>query len=38
VSKPLDNQNKTAPSNAVAKTEPVKKIQPVVEEDEDDIL
>jgi len=42
VSKPLDNQNKTTPSNVagstVAKTTPVKKVQPVVEEDEDDIL
>jgi len=38
VSKPLDSQNKTVSSNAVAKTEPVKKVQPVVEEDEDDIL
>ena len=38
VSKPLDNQNKATPSNVVAKTAPVKKVQPVVEEDEDDIL
>jgi hypothetical protein len=38
VSKPLDNQNKTTSSNVVVKTAPVKKIQPVVEEDEDDIL
>ena len=42
VSKPLDNQNKATPSNAadstVAKAVPVKKVQPVVEEDEDDIL
>ena len=38
VSKPLDNQNKTAASAPAAKTAPVKKAQPVVEEDEDDIL
>ena len=38
VSKPLDNQNKTTPSQPVVKTAPVKKAQPVVEEDEDDIL
>ena len=39
VSKPLDNQNKPTATNAVAtKTAPVKKVQPVVEEDEDDIL
>jgi hypothetical protein len=38
VSKPLDNQNKTTASQPVAKTAPVKKAQPVVEEDEDDIL
>jgi len=46
ISKPLDNQNKTTPSNVVgsavdntvAKTVPVKKVQPAVEEDEDDIL
>jgi len=42
VSKPFDNQNKTTPTNTsdstVAKTAPVKKVQPVVEEDEDDIL
>jgi len=42
VSKPLDNQNKATPSNTagntVAKAVPVKKVQPVVEEDEDDIL
>ena len=39
VSKPLDNQNKTTPSAPpVAKTAPVKKVQPVIEEDEDDIL
>jgi uncharacterized protein (DUF736 family) len=50
VSKPLDSQNKATSSNTVsntavdtavdtvAKAVPVKKIQPVVEEDEDDIL
>jgi len=38
VSKPIDNQNKTTASQSVAKTAPVKKAQPVVEEDEDDIL
>lgn len=38
VSKPLDNQSKTVASTPVAKTTPVKKAQPVVEEDEDDIL
>ena len=38
VSKPLDNQNKTTASAQVAKAAPVKKAQPVVEEDEDDIL
>ena len=38
VSKPLDNQNKSATTNAVTKTAPAKKIQQVVEEDEDDIL
>jgi len=38
VSKPLDNQNKTTASQSVAKTAPVNKAQPVVEEDEDDIL
>ena len=38
VSKPLDNQNKTTASAPLAKTAPVKKVQPVVEEDEDDIL
>jgi hypothetical protein len=38
VSKPLDNQNKTTSSVPAAKTAPVKKVQPVVEEDEDDIL
>jgi uncharacterized protein (DUF736 family) len=39
VSKPLDNQNKTTTSaQPAAKTAPAKKVQPVVEEDEDDIL
>lgn len=46
VSKPLDSQNKATSSNTVsntagdtvAKTAPVKKNQPLVEEDEDDIL
>jgi len=46
VSKPLENQNKSTPSNTVdntssdtvAKAVPVKKVQPVVEEDQDDIL
>jgi hypothetical protein len=41
VSKPLDNQNKTTPSaqsTPTAKTAPTKKVQSVVEEDEDDIL
>ena len=38
VSKPLDSQNKTTASEPAAKTAPVKKAQPVVEEDEDDIL
>jgi uncharacterized protein (DUF736 family) len=38
VSKPLDNQNKTVTSKPEAKSVPVKKTQPVVEEDEDDIL
>jgi uncharacterized protein (DUF736 family) len=46
VSKPLDSQNKATSSNTVsntavdtvAKAVPVKKVQPVVEEDEDDIL
>ena len=38
VSKPLDNQNKTAVSTQAPKTAPVKKAQPVVQEDEDDIL
>jgi hypothetical protein len=38
VSKPLDNQNKATASKPVAKTVPVKKAQPVIEEDEDDIL
>ena len=46
VSRPLDNQNKATPSNTVdntaintvAKAVPVKKVQPVVEEDEDDVL
>jgi len=38
VSKPLDNQNKTTTSTSVAKTTPTKKVQQVVQEDEDDIL
>jgi uncharacterized protein (DUF736 family) len=43
VSKPLDNQNKTAASASVVKTAPVKtaqvkKAEPIIEEDEDDIL
>jgi hypothetical protein len=38
VSKPLDNQNKTIASAPVAKAAPVKKVEPAVEEDEDDIL
>jgi len=38
VSKPLDNQNKTTASAPAAKTAPVKKVQPAIEEDEDDIL
>lgn len=42
VSKPLDNQNKATPSNTannvVDKAALVKKVKPVVEEDEDDIL
>jgi len=38
VSKPLDNQNKTTTSTSVAKTAPTKKVQQVVQEDEDDIL
>lgn len=38
VSKPLDNQNKTTVSAPAAKPAPVKKTQPVIEEDEDDIL
>jgi len=38
VSKPLDNQNKTTASAPVAKAVPAKNAQPVVEEDEDDIL
>ena len=50
VSKPLDSQNKATSSNTagntagntaddtVVKAVPVKKVQPVVEEDEDDIL
>lgn len=38
VSKPLDNQSNATASKPVAKTAPVKKVQQVVEEDEDDIL
>ena len=38
VSKPLDNQNKTTASTPVTKAVPAKNAQPVVEEDEDDIL
>jgi hypothetical protein len=40
VSKPLDNQNKPVASTTApaATTAPVKKVQPVIEEDEDDIL
>lgn len=39
VSKPLDSQSKTtASAQPTAKTAPVKKVQSVVEEDEDDIL
>jgi hypothetical protein len=38
VSKPLDNQNKVTASAQVAKAVPAKNAQPVVEEDEDDIL
>jgi uncharacterized protein (DUF736 family) len=38
VSKPLDNQNKTTTSTSVAETAPTKKVQQVVQEDEDDIL
>ena len=38
VSKPLDAQNKSASSSQAPKAEPVKKTQPVVQEDEDDIL
>jgi uncharacterized protein (DUF736 family) len=38
VSKSLDNQNKTTTSTPVTKTAPVKKVEQVVQEDEDDIL
>jgi uncharacterized protein (DUF736 family) len=38
VSKPLDNQNKVAASSQAPKAAPVKKAQPVAQEDEDDIL
>ena len=38
VSKPLDGQNKTTSSKPVTKAIPAKEVQPVVEEDEDDIL
>jgi hypothetical protein len=38
ISKPLDSQNKTTTSAPVAKTAPARKTQPVIQEDEDDIL